>query len=415
MSTGDRPIAPGELPRPSGLARRWSLAADVVHLNHGSFGACPTAVLERQAGVRARMEREAMRFFVEDMEPLLDEARLFCADFVGCDAEGFAFVLNATMGVNTVVRSLAGSPGGFGRGDEVITSTQEYNACTNALRFAAERVGASVVSVDLPFPVGSEDEVVERIVGAVTARTRLALVSHVTSPTGIVLPARRIAAELADRGVDVILDGAHAPGMLDLDVGATGAAYYTGNFHKWCCAPKGSAFLYVREDKRELIRPLIVSHGANSPRADRSRYRLEMDYIGAMDPSAWMVTPDAIRELASMHERGWAGLRADLRAMALRGRDLLCGVLGTHPPSPDGMIGTLAAVRLPDRRPEEGEPGKYPDPLWERLIERRSVQIPVIPFPEPPRRWVRLSAAPYNSVAQYEYLAEALREELGIG
>ena len=402
---------PSQTPRPawSPLARHWGLDQGVVFLNHGSFGATPLPVQEAQREHRARFEREPVRYVVEELEGLLDEARARAAAFVGCDPEGFAFVFNATMGVNTVVRSLQWSPG-----DELLTSTHEYNACNNALEYVAQRSGARVVRAEVPYPVRSEDEVVEAILSRVTDRTRLVLLSHITSPTALVLPVERIVRELEARGVDALVDGAHAPGMVPLDVARIGAAYYTGNFHKWVCAPKGAAFLHVREDRRHLIRPLVISHGANSPRQDRSRFRLEMDYIGTTDPSAWLAVPEAIRFMASLDPEGWEGIRRRNRAMALAARDLLCRELGETPPAPDSMTGSMAAVRLPDLSVAEASaPSRYHDPLQDRLIDRHGVQVPIIPFPAPPARWVRVSAQVYNSMEQYAYLARVLKAELG--
>jgi isopenicillin-N epimerase len=397
------------LPSPSPLARHWNLDPAVVFLNHGSFGACPAEVLEHQRRLRDRLEREPVRFFVEDYEPLLDAARADAAAFLGCDADDLAFVHNATMGVNTVLHSLPFRPG-----DEILTNSQEYNACNNAVARAAERTGAVPVRAELPFPVASPEQVVNAILQRVTPRTRLALVSHVTSPTGLVLPVERLVPELARRGVLTLVDGAHGPGMLPLDLRALGCDFYTGNFHKWVCAPKGAAFLFVRRDHQHLVRPLITSHGANSPRTDRSRFRLESDFLGVLDPTPWMTVPHAIRTVASLAPGGWPEVRRRNRDLALAARDLLCRALGATPPAPDTMLGSLAAVELPDRDPAEGPPGRYPDPLQDRLVARHAVQVPIVNYPAAPRRLVRVSAHLYNSLEQVEYLARALRAELNL-
>ena len=392
------------------MIRHWGLDPGVVFLNHGSFGATPLAVQRVADGFRAQMEREPIRFVVEELEPLLDAARREVAAFVGCDADDMAFVLNATMGVNTVVRSLQ-----WREGDELLTSTHEYNACNNALEYVAKRHGATVVRAEPPFPVRSEDEVVQSVLSRVTDRTRLVLLSHITSPTALVLPVERIVRELNARGVDTLVDGAHAPGMVPLDIERIGAAYYTGNLHKWVCGPKGSAFLHVRKDRQGLISPLIVSHGANSPRTDRSRFRLEMDYIGTIDYSAWLGAAETIRYMGSIVPGGWDEVRRRNREMALTARDLLCRELGAEPAAPDSMTGSLAAVRLPDRTEEESrQVSKYHDPLQDRLIAGYGIQVPIIPFPAPPVRWVRVAAQLYNTMEQYEYLARALRRETGI-
>lgn len=403
--------APGDLPPYSPQVEHFGIDTGRVFLNHGSFGAVPRAVREMQAGVRARLDADPVRFFVEDLEPLLDEARAAMAAFVGCPANDFAFVENASAAVNAVVRSLRFEPG-----DELLTNTHEYNACNNVLALAAQQWGAKVVSVPLPFPLRSEDEIVERIVGAATDRTRLALVSHITSPTGIVLPVKRIVAALAARGIDTLVDAAHGPGFLPMNVAETGAAYCAGNFHKWLCAPQKSAFLYVRPDRQSLIHPLVISHGFNSTRTDRSRFRLEFDYVGTLDTSPWLAAPEAAKVVGDMVPGGWPEIMKRNRELARRGRDVLCRALGVEPPAPDHMLGAIAAVRLPDRREgERGVNGKYPDPLQERLIERWRVQVPIIPFPSSPTRWVRISAHVYNTIEQYEYLARALKAECAQG
>jgi len=392
------------------MARHFGLDPEVCFLNHGSFGATPLEVRARQDEFRALMEREPVRFFVEEAEPLLDEARAAMAAFVGCDADDFAFVANATAGVNTVVRSLR-----FAAGDEVLTSSHEYNACNNAVAAALEPWGGRLVSVALPFPVRNEDEIVDALLAGVTPRTRLVLLSHVTSPTGIILPVKRMVALLAAQGIDTLVDGAHAPGYLPLDVASLGSAYYTGNFHKWVCAPKGSAFLYVRRDRQPLIRPLIVSHGANSPRTDRSRFRLEFDYVGSTDLSAWLATPAAVAFVGKLHANGWPGVMAANRDLAIAARDLLCRRLGAQPPVPDSMLGAMAAVPIAPRpaEPRGGWSMVYQDPLWDRLTSNWGIQVPIWAFPAPPQRHVRISAQVYNRIEQYEYLAEAIAAEGG--
>src|SRR6266550_3303752 len=245
---------------PSDLARFWTLDPAVAFLNHGSFGACPRPVLEAQQRLRERLERQPVRFFVP----------------------------NATTAVNAVLRSLALAPG-----DQLLVTDHAYNACRNVLDFVAAAARAEVVVVPVPFPLASADAVVEAVVARATPRTRLALLDHVTSPTGLVLPIERLVRELAGRGVDTLVDGAHAPGMLPLDLGALGAAYYAGNCHKWLCAPKGAGFLHVRRDRQGGVRPVVISHGANNPRTDRSRLLLEFDWTGSHDPTPYLCVPEA--------------------------------------------------------------------------------------------------------------------------
>jgi len=388
----------------SELARHWNLDPQVEFLNHGSFGACPRPVLEAQQELRARLERQPVLFLSRELEGRLDEARGALAQFVGADPDDLAFVPNATSGVNTVVRSLRLSPG-----DELLTTDHAYNACRNALR-SLEPSGVRVVTASVPWPGTTPGAVVDAVLAAVTPRTRLALLDHVTSPTGLVFPVEQLVRALAERGVDSLIDGAHAPGMLPLHLGRLGAAYYTGNCHKWVCTPKGSAFLHVRRDRQDRVLPLVVSHGFNSPRTDRSRFRLLFDWGGTMDPTPWLCIPDAIRFLGSLLPGGWPALMRRNRELALAGRALLCAAVGVPEPAPAEMIATLASIPLPDTTSPAS--GSMHDALQAIVYERHRIEVPIFAFPAHPRRLVRISAQAYNSLAQMELLARALRTEL---
>lgn len=388
------------------LRAHWTLDPTVTFLNHGSFGACPRAVLERQTELRAQLEREPVRFFVQELEPMLDAARAEVAAFVGARPEDLAFVRNATAGVNAVLGSVSLAPG-----DELLTTRHVYGACLQAMRHVASRAGARVVVADVPFPLRSPDEVVERIIDAVTDRTRLALIDHVTSPTGLVLPIERIVAELAARGVDTLVDGAHAPGMVPLALDRLGAAYYTANFHKWTCAPKGAAMLWARADRQEGLHPTAISHGYASARP-RKRFLEEFDWTGTDDPTPWLCIPDALRHVGGLIEGGWDAVREHNRQLALRGRAVLCEALGIEPPAPEPMIGALAAVPIPPGRDAPPASALYADPLQRALYERHRIEVPVPPWPAPPARLVRVSAHLHNDEGEYRRLAAALVDEL---
>ena len=390
------------------LRAHWSLDPSVVFLNHGSFGACPVQVLQYQAQLRQRMERQPVQFFVRDLEGLLDEARVVLGDFLGAPAQDLAWIPNATTAVNAVLRSLHFEPG-----DELLTTDHEYNACRNVLDFVAGRAGARVVVAEVPFPVTDPEQVLDAVLGRVTARTRIALLDHVTSQTALVLPIGPLVRELRARGVETLVDGAHAPGMLPLDLAAIGAAWYTGNCHKWVCAPKGAAFLYTRPDMQQRTRPAVISHGANSTRTGRSRYLIEFDWMGTDDPTAILSVPEAIRFMSQLMPGGWAAIRETNHQLALRGRDVLCEVLGVDAPCPDEMIGSLASLPLPDGDGGPSSSPLYADPLQDLLLEQFHIEVPVIPWPAPPKRLIRVSGQVYNCDGDYEKLGHALRA-LGI-
>jgi isopenicillin-N epimerase len=390
----------------------WRLDPAVTFLNHGSFGACPEAVLQVQRDLRDRLERQPVAFMDRELPRLLDEARERVGAFLGADPAGIAFVPNATTGANAVLRSLRFAPG-----DEILTTDHEYNAVLATLRAVADRDGAAVVMARIPFPGTSPDAVAESLLAAVTPRTRLAVVSHVTSPTALVLPVERLVTALDARGVDTLVDGAHAPGMLPLALDALGAAYYTGNGHKWLCGPKGSAFLWVRADRRDRIRPAITSHGANDPRTDRSRFHLEFDWTGTVDPTAALALPAAIDWMAAQDPGGWPAVMAANRASALAARDTLTAALGVVAPSTGDMIGAMTAVALPDLATDAAAQA-----LHDALLDEDRIEVPIPAWPvrgarehlgDPPASvLVRVSTQRYVEPADIDRLADALRRRV---
>jgi isopenicillin-N epimerase len=339
-----------------------------------------------------------VRFFEDQLEPLLDEARQELAAFVGASPAELAFVPNATTGVNTVLRSLPFRPG-----DELLTTNQEYNASRNALDFVAQQRGATVTVAEVPFPIESADRVIEAVLEKVSDRTRLVLIDHVTSQTGLVFPLEHLLRELSHRSIDVLVDGAHAPGMIPLNLHQLGVTYYTGNCHKWLCAPKGAAFLYVRADQQSSIRPLVISHGANSLRGDRSRFHLEFDWMGTTDPTPYLCVPAAIQFMGALLPEGWTGLMNHNRRLALAAQQQLGQMLQAEPACPEDMIGAMAVLPL--------TPGAAP-PLRTRLFQQFQIEVPVFPWPDPPARLIRISAQIYNTVADYDGLTRALSELL---
>lgn len=397
-------------PRPTPIDRApWRLDPAISFLNHGSFGACPGPVLDAQRAWRDRLESEPVRFLARDLEGLLDEARREVASFLGADADGLAFVPNATTGVNAVLASLRFRPG-----DELLTTDHEYNATLNALRLAAERDGATVVRAAIPFPIRDPSDAVDAILAKVTPKTRFAMVSHVTSATALVLPIEAIVRELDRRGIDTLVDGAHAPGMVPVDLDAIGAAFWTGNGHKWLCGPKGAAMLHVRSDRRQRIRPLVTSHGENDPRTSRSRFHLLWDWLGTGDPTPYLTLPAAIRFVGALDRDGWQGLMASNVALARTGRDHLAATLGVPPPAPDPMLGAMAAMPLPWVPDEEAA-----EVLQRRLFDEEAIEVPIGRWPVPAARGagtsgrmtlIRISAQRYVRAEEFEHLASALAE-----
>ncbi|HIG86105.1 MAG TPA: aminotransferase class V-fold PLP-dependent enzyme [Planctomycetes bacterium] len=391
---------------PVSLRGHWILDPEVHFLNHGSYGACPSAVLDEQRSWRDRIERQPVAFFGLELRNHLDEAREKLASFLGCDGSGLVFVPNVTTGVNAVLRSLE-----FGPGDEILITNHGYNACNNAAQFVCDRSGATIVRASLPFPCRGPDEAFEAILAAATDNTRLALVDHITSPTGMLLPIARIVQALQGRGIDVMVDGAHAPGQVPLDLDALGAAYYAGNCHKWLCTPKGSGLLHVRSDRRDRVRPTTISHGANTARSGHTRLQDEFDWPGTIDPTPWLCVPFAIEFLGGLLPGGWDEIRAQNHRLALAARTRLSEALGVEPPLPTEMIANMTAFPLPAAEDDAPRGAFSCDPLQARLIETHRVEIPISSWPAPPERVLRVSAQLYNDEQDLEALILGLEAE----
>ena len=375
----------------------WGLDSSVAYLNHGSFGACPTAVLDVQAALRMELEREPVDFLVANLPGRLGAARESLAAFLGAAADDTVFVSNATAGVNAVLRSLRFEPG-----DELLVTSHTYAACRKTVDFIATRTGVRAIVAQLPFPVAGEEQIVAAIRQCISPRTRLALLDHVTSPTALVMPIARLVSELAEAGIDTLVDGAHAPGMVPIALDDLGAAYYTGNAHKWLCAPKGAAFLHVRRDRQADLHPNVISHGYTGG------FREEFDWTGTCDPTPWLCIPAAIRYMGGLLPGGWPQIMADNRGLCLQARSLLLGICGLGLPCPEEMLGSMASIPLPN--PTPGAPAQRLD--FKGLhdwFRERGVETWVYPHPVP---LLRISAQLYNSLAQFEQLARLLDEAL---
>jgi isopenicillin-N epimerase len=379
------------------LPSLWCLDPAVSYLNHGSFGACPQSVLAMQSSLRLQMEREPVDFLAAQLPARLNAARDALAAFLGADAADLVFVANATAGVNAVLRSLA-----FAAGDELLVTTHTYAACRKTVNYVAARTGARVVVADLPFPLRSDEQIVDAVMACVSPRTRLALLDHVTSPTALVLPLARLVAELQSRNVDTLVDGAHAPGMVAIALTELGAAYYTGNAHKWLCAPKGAAFLHVRRDRQAALHPNVISHGYGDG------FHAEFDWTGTCDPTPWLCIPEALRFIGALLPGGWPAVMASNRALTLRARELLLQSLQIDAPCPEAMLGSMASLPLPTAAVGSVAAGLDTAGLHDWFRER-NVETWLHPHPVP---LIRISAQLYNHIDQFQQLAQLLRQSL---
>jgi isopenicillin-N epimerase len=380
------------MPLRPGLRSEWLLDERIAFLNHGSFGAVPRVVFDEQTAWRLRIEAEPIEYLGRRAQELVAAAKQPLGEWLGMAGEDFGLVTNATEGINAVLQSLD-----LRAGDELLSATHVYNAVRQSMRVIADRRGATCREIALPVPLASAEQILERVVGGLSPRTRLLLIDHATSPTALVFPVQAIAAACADRGVDVLVDGAHAPGMLPLNVPGVGAAYYTGNLHKWPCAPKGCAFLWVRPDRQAGIHPLAVSHHRGEGLAR------EFAWQGTRDFSAWLAMP---RALAFMSDLGWDRVREHNHAMAVWFQQMLCrrwDVQAISPP--DGsMIGSMAAIPLP--APLDRLTVPQAAALQQRLYRDLRIEAPIMLWNE--RAFVRPCCQVYNTAAEYERLGDAV-------
>ena len=360
-------------------------------MNHGSFGAVPRCVAEAQEEWRRRIEAEPVEFLARRASGLVADVKRAIGGWLGMPADDFGLVTNATEGIDAILASIDLKPG-----DELLTTNHVYNAVRQAMHHAAGRYGASCREIDVPLPIESADQIEQAVLDAVSSRTRLLVVDHITSPTAIVFPVERIAAGCAERGIDVLVDGAHAPGMLPLDVPRIGATYYVGNLHKWACAPRGSAFLWARPDKQSRIHPLAISHNLGQG------FAREFDWQGTRDLSAWLAIPRAIEFMAGF---GRERVMDHNHRLATWTQGLLCDRWGVSPISPaDGrLLGSMCTVPLP---PPLDAIGPDTLPMNQRLYSEFGVEAPLVHWCG--RNYIRPCSHLYNLPADYERLADAI-------
>ncbi len=384
----------------------WALDKGVIFLNHGSFGACPRAVLEEQTRIRAHIESNPTKFFLFEHFEKLAEVRRALGAYLGADPEDLVLTPNATYGVNAVLASQR-----IGPGEQILVTNHAYGACNNAAAYFAAKCGAVLRTARVPFPLRSPREIVNSILSAVTPKTRLAVLDHVTSSTALIFPVQELVKELEARGVPVLIDGAHAPGMLDLNLKHLGASYYVGTCHKWLCAPKGAAFLYVRSDLKDQVVSPVVGHGLTWPEERATRFHNLFDWPGTFDPSALLAVPTALEILQASVPGGWPALRIKNARLARRALALICEELDLQEPAPAELTGSMATVILPLKADTMPKQHWLVPALQQELSERYKIEVAVPPW-EGEQVLLRLSAQLYNELEDYRRLAQALKEIL---
>lgn len=387
------------------LTQHWQLSSFLTFLNHGCFGSVPRVVGEAQKELRDQLEADPVHFLApeRELESKLDRVRGVIADFVNAKASNLVFVRNATDGVNAVLRSMT-----LVEGDEIVVTNHGYNACTNAANYVASRSGARVRVAEIPFPVNNEDEVVAAVDAVLSDRTRLLLLDHVTSPTALVFPIERLIALAHDRGARVMIDGAHAAGMLPLNLRALGADYYTANHHKWLCAPKVSGFLYVAPEYQDEVQPTVISHPYNRPRPGRSQFTASFDWVGTYDPSPLLTLPKAIDFMSGLMAGGFEALMRRNHDLILQARDQLNNSFSVPISTPDSMLGSMYAFPLAGVDPGDA------DSFRNHLREEYGIEVPVyagVCDPAGKRTsssLLRISIQAYNDLNDIQRLIDAL-------
>jgi isopenicillin-N epimerase len=386
-----------------GLRSEFLLRSDVVFLNHGSFGACPRPVFEEYQRWQLALERQPVEFLGRRFDSLMREAREALAAYVGANAGDLVYVTNATTALNAVARSLRLAPG-----DEVLATDHEYGALDRTWRFVCARRRATYVNQPLPLPVESAEQVVEAIWSGVTERTRVLFLSHITSPTALILPVAELVRRARAAGILTIVDGAHAPGQIPLDLDALGADFYAGNLHKWTCAPKGAGFLHARREAQPLLEPLVVSWGWEPEQttllaldtARTSPFILQQEWQGTRDISAHLAVAAAICFQA---EHDWPRVRQACHELLRHARQAIGGLTGLVPICPDSAewYAQMAAFPLPSCDAAE---------LKRRLYDDHRVEVPIIEWGG--GQLVRVSVQGYNTGEDVEALTEALTDLL---
>ncbi len=384
------------------LRDQFLLRPDVVFLNHGSFGARSRAVFEEYQRWQRELEGQPVEFLGRRFNALMRSAREILAAYVNIGADDLVFVPNATTGLNVVARSLPLQPG-----DEVLASDHEYGALDRTWRFVCGKRGARYINQPVPLPVESAEQVVEALWAGVTDRTRVLFLSHITSPTALIFPVRELVRRARKAGLWTVVDGAHAPGQIPLDLTALGADFYAGNCHKWLSGPPGSAFLYARREVQHLIEPLVVSWGWEPERTNllsldgaESRFVLENEWQGTRDPAAYLSVPAAIQFQA---EHDWPRVRAECHELLREARRRIEELTGLPPICPDSpdWYAQMAAFPLPLC---DGAA------LQRRLYDEYRVEVPIIEWNG--RQLVRVSVQGYNSAEDVKALVRALENLL---
>ncbi len=384
------------------------LRPDVVFLNHGSFGACPRPVFEAYQAWQLELERQPVEFLGRRFTEVMRTAREALGAYLKADTDDLVYVPNATTGLNVVARSVPLQPG-----DEILGTDHEYGALDRTWRFICQKRGARYINQPLPLPPESTEQVIEALWAGATDRTRVLYLSHITSPTALILPLAELVRRARAAGILTVIDGAHVPGQIPLDLTTLGADFYAGNCHKWLCAPKGAGFLHARREVQHLLEPLVVSWGWNRDQTSRdqtsevlqtsevsSSFIDEQQWKGTRDPAAYLSVPAAIQFQA---EHNWPRVRQECHELVCYARHAITEMTGLEPICPDSpeWYAQMATIPLP---PCDAAM------LQRRLYDEYRVEVPIIEWNG--RQFVRVSVQGYNTKDDVDALLSALGDLL---
>ncbi len=380
------------------MKNHFLLDPDVIFLNHGSFGATPRPVFAEYQEWQRRLERQPVRFILTELWEHLAVARQKMSSYLGADAADLVFVPNSTFGLNIVARSLQ-----LTAGDEVLTTDHEYGACDNVWEFMSEKQGFCYVRQPISLPLMSPEAVVDELWQGVTPKTRIIFISHITSATAACFPVADICRRAREAGILTIIDGAHAPGQVALDLQTMAPDFYFGNMHKWLCGPKGSAFLYVRSDKQSMIEPLVIGWGwgKNKNLSFGSDFLDGMQWLGTNDLSAYLSVPAAIN-FQEAHD--WTAVRQQCHSLLRQAMQRICTLTGLSPiyPEDGGFYHQMASIPLPQLTDTAA--------FKEALYEGYKIEVPVLAWNG--RHFIRVSVQGYNTQSDIDTILEALAELL---
>jgi isopenicillin-N epimerase len=370
------------------------LDQDMIFLNHGSFGSCPRPVFEAYQAWQRELERQPVAFLGRSLPGLLEKARTCLAGYVGAVPDNLVFVPNATQGMNIIARSLR-----LAAGDEVLLTDHEYGAVARTWRFTSSQTGAGYRSTAISLPFSSDQDLIDQLWRGITDHTRVLVISHVSSPTSIIFPVSAICERARTQGILTVIDGAHAPGQLGLQLDALGADFYLGNCHKWLSAPKGSGFLYARPEQQLLLSPLIVSWGWEAELPGSSLFQDYFGWTGTTDPAAYLSVPAAI-EFQQQYD--WASVRAVCHDLARQAEAQLRDLYSLPSLYPGHeWFGQMCSIAIP--RDENLTARSVQAQLWESF----RIEVPIIDWES--WRMVRVSIQAYNSAEEVDLLVSALR------